>query len=42
MDIKSIYDKVKPTFKSMSGEEHIEVELRLGKHNGTHIRYQYG
>jgi hypothetical protein len=35
MDIKSIYDKVKPTFKSMSGEEHIEVELRLGKHNGT-------
>jgi len=35
MDIKSIYDKVKPTFDSMKGEEHIEVELRLGKHNGS-------
>lgn len=35
MDIKSIYDKVKPVFESMKGEEHIEVELRLGKHNGA-------
>jgi acetolactate synthase regulatory subunit len=35
MDIKSIYDKVKPVFETMKGEENVEVELRFGKHNGS-------
>jgi acetolactate synthase regulatory subunit len=35
MDIKPIYDKVKPIFETMKGEENVEVELRFGKHNGS-------
>jgi acetolactate synthase regulatory subunit len=35
MDIKPIYDKVKPVFETMKGEENVEVELRFGKHNGS-------
>jgi hypothetical protein len=34
-DIKSIVDKVFPVFESHKDEEHIEVEIRLGKYNGT-------
>jgi hypothetical protein len=34
-DIKSIVEKIFPVFESHKDEEHIEVELRLGKHNGT-------
>jgi acetolactate synthase regulatory subunit len=35
MDIKPVYDKVKPIFETMKGEENVEVELRFGKHNGS-------
>ena len=35
MDTKPIYDKVKPVFETMKGEENVEVELRFGKHNGS-------
>src|SRR6056300_246712 len=35
MDTKPIYDKVKPIFETMKGEENVEVELRFGKHNGS-------
>ena len=34
-DIKSIVDKIFAVFESHKDEEHIEMELRLGKHNGT-------
>ena len=34
-DIKSIVEKVLPVFESHKDEEHIEVELRLGKYNGS-------
>jgi hypothetical protein len=34
-DIKSIVEKILPTFDSYKDEEHIEVELRLGKYNGS-------
>jgi hypothetical protein len=35
MNTKTIYDRIKPTFDSLKNEEHIEVEMRLGKHNGS-------
>tara|TARA_B110000858_G_scaffold88058_1_gene101676 strand:+ start:1069 stop:1653 length:585 start_codon:yes stop_codon:yes gene_type:complete len=35
MNIQSIFDKVKPLFDTLKGEENIEVEMRLGKHNGS-------
>jgi hypothetical protein len=34
-DIKSIVEKILPVFDSHKDEEHIEVELRLGKYNGS-------
>jgi hypothetical protein len=34
-DIKAIVEKVLPVFDSHKDEEHIEVELRLGKYNGS-------
>ena len=34
-DIKAIVEKLHPVFESHKDEEHIEVEIRLGKHNGT-------
>jgi hypothetical protein len=34
-DIQSIVEKVLPVFDSFKDEEHIEVELRLGKYNGS-------
>lgn len=34
-DIKSIVEKILPMFDSYKDEEHIEVELRLGKYNGS-------
>lgn len=34
-DIKTIVEKLLPVFESHKDEEHIEVELRLGRHNGT-------
>jgi hypothetical protein len=34
-DIQSIVEKVLPVFDSYKDEEHIEVELRLGKYNGS-------
>ena len=35
MNTKTIYDRIKPIFDSLKNEEHIEVEMRLGKHNGS-------
>jgi hypothetical protein len=35
MNTKTIYDRIKPIFNSLKNEEHIEVEMRLGKHNGS-------
>src|SRR6056300_191232 len=35
MSIQSIVDQVRTTFESHKNEDHIEVELRLGKHNGS-------
>jgi len=35
MDIQSIIDKVNTVFETHKNEEHIEVEIRLGKHNGS-------
>ncbi|MAB61010.1 MAG: hypothetical protein CMO46_10820 [Verrucomicrobiales bacterium] len=35
LDIKSIVDKLLPVVESHRGEEHIEIEMRLGKHNGS-------
>ena len=35
MDIKTITEKVKDVFDAHKNEEHIEVEIRLGKHNGA-------
>lgn len=34
-DIKSIVEKLLPVFETHKSEEHIEVEMRLGRHNGT-------
>lgn len=34
-DIKAIVEKLLPVFNSFKEEENIEVELRLGKHNGS-------
>lgn len=34
-DIRSIVDKIFPIFDKYKDEENIEVELRLGKYNGT-------
>ena len=34
-DIQAIVEKVLPVFDSFKDEEHIEVELRLGKYNGS-------
>lgn len=34
-DIKTIVEKLYPVFESYKDEEQIEVELRLGKHNGS-------
>lgn len=34
-DIKTIVEKLYPVFESYRDEEQIEVELRLGKHNGS-------
>jgi hypothetical protein len=34
-DIKSITEKLLPVFESHKDEENIEVEIRLGKHNGS-------
>ena len=34
-DIKTIVEKLLPVFESHKDEEHIEVEMRLGKHNGS-------
>tara|TARA_B110000305_G_C19156385_1_gene500499 strand:+ start:128 stop:724 length:597 start_codon:yes stop_codon:yes gene_type:complete len=35
MDVKSITEKIKDVFETHKNEEHIEVEIRLGKHNGS-------
>ena len=34
-DIKAIVEKILPVFNSHKDEDHIEVELRLGKYNGS-------
>ena len=34
-DIKAIVEKLLPVLESHKDEEHIEVEMRLGKHNGS-------
>lgn len=34
-DIKSIVEKLLPVFETHKSEEHIEVEMRLGRYNGT-------
>ena len=35
MDIKRITDTILPSFEALKTEENIEVEIRLGKHNGS-------
>lgn len=35
MDIQRIVDKVLPIFESHKNEEDVEVEIRLGRHNGS-------
>jgi hypothetical protein len=35
MDIQRITDTILPSFEALKTEENIEVELRLGKHNGS-------
>ena len=35
MNIQSITEKVSAAFEAHKNEEHIEVEIRLGKHNGS-------
>lgn len=35
MDTKSITEKIKDLFETHKNDEHIEVEIRLGKHNGS-------
>jgi hypothetical protein len=35
MNIQSIAEKVSAAFEAHKNEEHIEVEIRLGKHNGS-------
>lgn len=35
MNIRDITDKVKPFFDTHKNEDNIEVEIRLGKHNGS-------
>ena len=34
-DIKAIVEKLLPVFNSLKDEENIEVEMRLGKYNGS-------
>ena len=34
-DVKTIVEKLLPVFESYKDEEHIEMEIRLGKHNGA-------
>lgn len=34
-EVQSIIDKVFPVFESHKDEENVEVEIRLGKHNGS-------
>ncbi len=34
-NIKAIVEKILPVFETHKEEEHIEVEMRLGKHNGS-------
>jgi len=34
-DIKTIVDTLLPVFNTFREEEHIEIEIRLGKHNGS-------
>ena len=34
-DVKSIVEKLLPVFETHKSEEHIEVEMRLGRYNGT-------
>jgi hypothetical protein len=34
-DIKTIVEKLFPVFETHKEEEHIEIEMRLGKHNGS-------
>lgn len=34
-DVKTIVEKLLPVFESYKDEEHIEIEIRLGKHNGA-------
>lgn len=33
MDVKSIFDKIKPLFEKYKNDEHIEFEIRIGKFN---------
>ena len=35
MDTKSSTEKIRDVFETHKNEEHIEVEIRLGKHNGS-------
>ena len=35
MDTKSITEKIRDVFEAHKNEEHIEVEMRRGKHNGS-------
>ena len=35
MDTKSITEKIRDVFETHKNEAHIEVEIRLGKHNGS-------
>jgi len=35
MDIKHITDTILPSFEALKAEENVEVEVRLGKHNGS-------
>ena len=35
MDVQKIVDRVLPVFESHKNEEDIEVEIRLGRHNGS-------
>lgn len=41
-DIKTIVDKLLPVFNSFKDEEHIEIEMRLGKHNGSYFDTNVG
>ena len=35
MNVQAIVDKVLPIFEAHKHEDDIEVEIRLGKHNGS-------